>query len=259
MTIIRVHDVDTCCGLCVQFAALLFSMVFTILSIFTLPGSWAESNDGLKEFTLREYCTRSSSSAAWNCTGYNAFNGSSATVAGPSFATETPEAADIAFGMAVVQLVFNVIGLFFITSYVMSLDVSPETPLGNVLMVKLSVLASTLAFIFGLVAMLSVGETRAVVLLICWDCAGVECCCFCCSCSLSVAAAGDSTFQALVWDSPVTKDLWHWGTGYTLNIVAWVGTLLLDCVLVILWSYAGEDDEEEDDDEEEATAAKSEA
>jgi hypothetical protein len=65
--------------------------------------------------------------------------------------------------MAVAQLVFNVTGLFFITSYVTSLDTSEEAPLGNGLMIKLSVLASTLAFIFGLVAMLSVGETRGVV------------------------------------------------------------------------------------------------
>ena len=48
----------------------------------------------------------------------------------------------------------------------------------------------------------------------------------------------------------MTKDLWHCGTGHTLHIVARVGTLLLDCVLIILWSYAGESKAEEDDDAE---------
>lgn len=146
----------------------MFSLVFTILSILALPGSWAETNDGLKEFTLREYCTRPSISAGWSCTAYNTFNGSTATASGPAFAESTPEAASIAFGMAVVQVVFNFIGLALVTAYIASLDASDEKPLGSVLLIKFAVLACTLAFIFGLIAMLSVGELVQAAAPPCW-------------------------------------------------------------------------------------------
>ncbi len=54
-----------------------------------------------------------------------------------------------------------------------------------------------------------------------------------------------------MWESTLTKDDWFWGAGYLLNIVAWVGALLLDCLVFVLWAFAApEEDEEEDDDKE---------
>merc|ERR1712146_40961 len=52
-----------------------------------------------------------------------------------------------------------------------------------------------------------------------------------------VAIAGDKSFQTLVWESMLTKDDWFWGAGYLLNIVAWVGALLLDCLVFVLWAF----------------------
>ena len=120
-----------------------------------IPGPWATKNDDLQQFTLSGYCFRASTTAEFSCVGYNAFSlpGSNVT-----FSDATPEAVSVAFGMTVAQVAFNVVTLFLLAFFYMSLGAEPS-PLGNVLYAKISAGTAALAFIFGLVAMLAIGET----------------------------------------------------------------------------------------------------
>ncbi|CAE7798361.1 unnamed protein product, partial [Symbiodinium sp. KB8] len=160
------------------------ALIFTVISIVAIPGPWATKNDDLQQFTLSGYCFRASTTAEFSCVGYNAFSlpGSNVT-----FSDATPEAVSVAFGMTVAQVAFNVVTLFLLAFFYMSLGAEPS-PLGNVLYAKISAGTAALAFIFGLVAMLAIGETgqRAA--------------------PMALAQAGDKSFQTLVWESTLTKE-----------------------------------------------------
>ena len=79
------------------------------------------------------------------------------------------------------------------------------------------------------------------------------------SCFVCVSrAAGEPYFHDRVWKSD-TNNEWSWGVAYNMNIASWVGLLLTDCFLFVLWSTAAGDDEGEADEEEEEVEEDSKA
>lgn len=201
-----------------SYSTIVVGLLSLILAISGIPGAWVEKTDSLQQFTLTNFCTRTSTSAAFTCGDFTAFsivNASGVDVTGAGkFTVVTPDSVTTALATDICQVVLNAIALVLIVVFFLGVGEGKEPPLGNVSLVTISSILFSIAFLCGLVAMLAV--------------------------------AGDARFRYTVWTNPATRDSWNFGSSYGVNIAAWVSTLVAGVFGFTLRAYAlPEDDEDE--------------